>query len=55
MVGSAEYPVPEITEEEIERAVRKMKSNKAAGVSEVSIGGEIRGPMDGSVVREDTG
>ena len=37
MVDPVEYPVPEITEEEIERAVRKMKSNKSAGVSEVSI------------------
>ena len=37
VVGPVEYSVPEITEEEVERAVRKMKSNKAAGVSEVSI------------------
>ena len=37
VVGPVEYPVSEITEEEVERAVRKMKSNKAAAVSEVSI------------------
>ena len=37
MVGSVEYPVPEITDEEVERAVRKMKSKKAVGVSDVSI------------------
>ena len=46
MIGSVEYPVSEITEEEIERAFRKMKSNKAMGVSEVStdmkVGGEER-------------
>ena len=37
VVGLVEYPVPEITEEEVERAVRKMKSIKAARVSKVSI------------------
>ena len=62
VVGSVEYPVPEITEEEVERAVRKMESIKAAGVCEVNIESwRRRGPMEvgntqGSVeVREDTG
>ena len=37
VVDPVENPVLEITKEEVERAVRKMKSNKAPGVSEVSI------------------
>ena len=37
VVDPVENPVLEITKEEVERAVRKMKSNKALGVSEVSI------------------
>ena len=37
MVDPVEDPVLEITKEEVERAVRKMKSNKVPGVSEVSI------------------
>ena len=55
---SVEYPVSEITEEEVERAVRKMKSNKAAGVNEVSInmmkaGGEERVRWMWEVLREE--
>ena len=37
VVDPVENSVLEITKEEVERAVRKMKSNKAPGVSEVSI------------------
>ena len=37
MADPVENPVLEIAKEEVERAVRKMKSNKAPGVSEVSI------------------
>ena len=37
VVDPVKNPVLEITKEEVERAVRKMKSNKVRGVSEVSI------------------
>ena len=37
VVDPEENPVLEITKEEVERAVRKMKSNKVLGISEVSI------------------